>query len=103
MRHKDCCCFCFKARTGVTFLGVLLWIGLIISILSILIGSYFSGRLLWYYIPNAAILGTMAFKFCKLRRSERRMNRSDIEIRRNFLRSYFILVIVMLSIWSISS
>ena len=28
MDNKDCCCFCFSARTGVMIIGAFLWIGM---------------------------------------------------------------------------
>ena len=94
--NKDCCCFCFTARTGVIIIGVLMSIGCVFYLgdLAFLLFAETNTPgtavlLPWQYIPAGIIQFILAIKFCQVMANERKPK--DWETRKSFAKWYLIL------------
>ena len=90
---KNCCCFCFDARTGVMIIGILLWIGVLGCAFQ---GFWFAAAVFnsdgvfyyWYIIPAVIINLYLAILFVKVMQNENKEN--DHETRTKFARAYLV-------------
>ena len=97
MDAKDCCCFLFKAKTGVMLIGSLLVLGVIADIAVSWIYTENFGFFYWYPIPNILILVLLLYKFKEAFESEGHYN--DYEKRVEFFRVYLFVKTIVGQIW----
>ena len=100
MDHKDCCCFCFSARTGVMIIGTLLIIGCVFQFIDFAYIFYLvqaNPDVLqvspWQYIVGGICNLILAIKFCKVVSNEHKEN--DWATRKSFARTFFIIGVVI--------
>ena len=95
---KNCCCFCFDARTGVMIIGALLWIGVIAfgiqcSWLVFLALNDATTYYTWYTIPAVLIDLYLAILFIKVVQNEHKEN--DWETRKKFAEQYMKIGVIL--------
>ena len=91
--NKNCCCFCFDARTGVTIIGFLMWIGLCIEAIDmcVLISVAMNTHVyyFWYALPSFFSYLILGIYFCKVKANENKPN--DFKTRKQFAKLYLII------------
>ena len=100
MNSKDCCCFCFSAKTGVKFVPILIAPELVIEIIALIVGSKRT-EYGFYWFPMVDILFALilSYKYYMVIRNEGRYN--DYETRLSFYRFYMVLYIIATPIWQL--
>ena len=93
MDNKDCCCFCFSARTGVMIIGAFLWIGLFFYCIDFALGyptqPEVTGVTPWQYLVGGICNLILAIKFCHVVSNEHKPR--DFAIRKAFARAMLII------------
>ena len=98
MNSKDCCCFCFSAKTGVKFIPIFILIELITQVaLVIVYTKHTDFHLYWYPIFDILFLLILSCKYYMVIRNEGRYN--DYETRLGFYYFYLVLYIIVTPIW----
>ena len=95
---KDCCCFCFDARTGVMIIGVFLWISVCLLGFQ---GFWFVAAVFnsdgifytWYWIPAVFIILYLAILFLRVVQNEHKEH--DYETRKKFARAYLVFGVII--------
>ena len=105
MNHKDCCCFCFSARTGVMIIGTLLIIGCVFywiefAWISYLTASNPDSQVIPYqYVVGGICQLILAIRFCKVLAHEHKED--DWAYRKGFARSFFFIGVILQGILSV--
>ena len=92
MDYKDCCCFCFSARTGFFIIGVLIIIRFFAEIVISIYHSARFGYVYWYVLPGMIFDIVMTMAFLKVRNNEG--SHKDLESRDRFMKLYLILYVI---------
>ena len=93
MDGKDCCCFLFKAKTGVMFIGTIIALGLIAEISIAWYYTVHFSFFYWYPIPDVLISAVLLYKFKEAFQSDGHYN--DYEKRVEFYKFYLILKVIV--------
>ena len=106
MDPKNCCCFCFNARSGVMIIGGLLWMGLIATSIELSWLIYFSiseniAFYNWFWIPSLLVLLILGIMFCRVLSNENKDR--DWETRKSFAKWYLVLACFVSPILSIAT
>lgn len=93
MNAKDCCCFCFSARTGLLIIGAFLMFDLLAKFGTCIYFTISWDYLYWYEFPMIILTVILVLKFRQVLKNEYWQN--DYETREEFYKMYLVLCVIV--------